>query len=166
MGINLQGNILYIKRSSGLVPVYSINSSMASSSLGILANGFTMANPSGSGSYVSADEYAKYKELNPSKVICIKNMCSMKELEDDDEYDDLYDDVMEECKNYGKVVTVRIPRYEGNYNVPGLGKVFVEYCSRDGAAFAKEYLNGKNFHGRIVEVVYHPEDMFKKNQLD
>jgi hypothetical protein len=165
MGINLGGNILYIKRSSGLVPVYSVSSNVTTgSSLGILANGFAMTNHNGS--YVSAEEYNKYKELNPSKVICIKNMCSMKELEDEDEYEDLYDDVMEECKNYGKVVTVRIPRYDGNYNVAGLGKVFVEYCSRDGAAFAKEYLNGKTFHGRVVEVVYHPEDMFKKNQLD
>lgn len=165
MGINFGGNILYIKRSSGLVPVYSVSSNAsASSSLGILANGFALS--SQNGSYVSADEYAKYKEMNPSKVICIKNMCSMKELEDEEEYEDLYDDVMDECKNYGKVVTVRIPKYEGNYNVPGLGKVFVEYLSRDGAAFAKEHLNGKNFHGRIVEVVYHPEEMFKKNQLD
>jgi hypothetical protein len=160
MGINLQGNILYIKRSSGLVPVYSVTGAGNSSSLGILTSGNFF------GSLTTADEYTKFKEATPSKVICIKNMCTLKELEDDDEYDDLYDDVMEECKNYAKVITVRIPRPQSNEPAPGLGKVFVEFYTREGAAFAKEHLNGKSFHGRIVEVVYHPEDMFRKNQLD
>ncbi len=158
MGINLQGNILYIKRSSGLVPVYSITSSGNPSSLGILT--------SGNFSVTSADEYTKFKETTPSKVICIKNMCTLKELEDDDEYEDFYDDVMEECKCYAKIISVRIPRPEESENVPGLGKVFVECYTREGAAFAKEHLNGKSFHGRIVEVVFHPEDMFRKGQLD
>ena len=171
MGINLQGNILYIKRSSGLVPVYSISSSGSHSSLGILTSGSNVnlgitGNINPNNSYMNAEDYIKFRESTPSKVIMIKNMCTMKELEDDDEYDDLYDDVLEECKNYGKVISVKIPRYEGSHNVPGLGKVFVEYYTREGAAFAKEHLNGKNFHGRTVEVVYHPEDMFKKSQLD
>ena len=160
MGINLQGNILYIKRSSGLVPIYSI-SSAGNSSLGILTSGNFLGS-----TLTSADEYTKFKETTPSKVICIKNMCTLKELEDDDEYEDLYDDVMEECKCYAKIICVRIPRPEGHEAVPGLGKVFVECYTREGAAFAKEHLNGKSFHGRIVEVVYHPEDMFRKNQLD
>jgi hypothetical protein len=164
MGINLQGNILYIKRSSGLVPIYSISGSGSTSSLGILTNGMN-AN-FGGGSITTADDYTKFKENSPSKVICIKNMCTLKELEDDDEYDDLYYDVMEECKNYAKVISLKIPRPQGQETVSGLGKVFVECFTREGAAFAREHLNGKSFKGRIVEVVYHPEDMFRKNQLD
>jgi RNA recognition motif-containing protein len=160
MGLNLQGNIIYIKRSSGLVPIYSLTGT-GNTGLGFLANG-TNANPPS----MSAEEYVKLRESTASKVIMIKNMCTMKELEDDDEYDDLYDDVLEECKNYGKVIQVKIPRCEGNISISGLGKVFVEYYTREGAAFAKEHLNGKSFHGRTVEVVYHPEDMFRKNLLD
>lgn len=164
MGINLQGNILYVKRSSGLVPVYSVGSmgSGSSSGLGVLTNGSMNINMSST----AQTDYTRVKETTPSKVICIKNMCTLKELEDDDDYDDLYDDVMEECKDYGKVISVKIPRPEANETVQGLGKVFVEYFTRDGAAFAKEHLNGKSFHGRQVEVVFHPEDMFRKNLLD
>lgn len=168
MGLNLQGNIIYIKRSSGLVPIYSLTGA-SNSNLGILGTGSnsgTQNTHSNLSQTMSAEEYLKLRETTPSKVILIKNMCTMKELEDDDEYDDLYDDVLEECKNYGKVIQVKIPRAEGNLSISGLGKVFVEYYTREGAAFAKEHLNGKSFHGRIVEVVYHPEDMFRKNLLD
>jgi RNA recognition motif-containing protein len=168
MGLNLQGNIIYIKRSSGLVPIYSLTGA-SNSNLGILGTGSnsgTQNTHSNLSQTMSAEEYLKLRETTPSKVILIKNMCTMKELEDDDEYDDLYDDVLEECKNYGKVIQVKIPRAEGNLSISGLGKVFVEYYTREGAAFAKEHLNGKSFHGRIVEVVYHPEDMLRKNLLD
>jgi hypothetical protein len=128
MGINLGGNILYIKRSSGLVPMYSSSSFTTSGGLGILSGGT-------GGSY---DSYSG-KESQASKVICVKNMVTMKELEDDDEFDDLYDDVLHECKNYGKVNSVKIPRPDPQgVVVSGLGKVFVEYTTRDGATFARD----------------------------
>ena len=165
MGINLNGNILYIKRSSGLVPTYSVGGGATSTSLGILTNGGLSANPQQQ--YMTAEDYVKFRENTSSKVICIRNMVNLKDLEDDDEYDDLIEDVREECKIYGKIVEVKIPRNENpGEMVSGLGKIFVEYVTRDGAAFAKENLNGKSFHGRFVEVVFHPEEMYRKNQLD
>ncbi len=163
MGINLKGNILYIKRSSGLVPTYSVTSGANPTSLGILTNGMT-SNPQ---QYMTAEDYVKFRENTSSKVICIRNMVNLKDLEDEDEYDDLIEDVREECKIYGKVVEVKIPHTEfPGEIVPGLGKIFVEFATRDGATFAKENLNGKSFHGRFVEVVFHPEEMYRKNQLD
>jgi len=164
MGINLKGNILYIKRSSGLVPTYSVNSGGAPTSLGILTNGLTANSHH---QYMTAEDYVKFRENTSSQIICIRNMVNLKELEDDDEYDDLMEDVREECKIYGKVVDVKIPRIETpGEMVSGLGKIFVEYATRDGAAFARENLNGKSFHGRFVVVVFHPEEMYRKNQLD
>jgi RNA recognition motif-containing protein len=172
MGMNLMGNTLYIRRSAGIMPVYSITSTTSSSTningninLSMTTMNF---NPMGTTSGIpsSNDEIIKQRENNPSKVICFKNMINLKEIEDEDEYDDLYDDVMEECKNYGKVIQVKIPRPDSHETITGLGKVFVEYATRDGAAFAKEHLQGKNFRGRKVEVVYFPEDLYKKNQLD
>lgn len=130
MGINLQGNILYIKRSSGLVPTYNITAKTKSSSLGVLGN---------NSQYVSAEDYIIARETTPSNVICCKNMVTMKELEDDEEYDEIYDDVWEECQNYGKVISVKIPRPEGKgIGVAGIGKVFVEFATKDGASFARD----------------------------
>lgn len=197
MGINLQGNILYIKRSSGLVPTYSVNtppsnnnltqnnqsqnaqnSSLANNqnnplinplqnpanNLAILTSGLTNNSTT---NYMTAEDYVKFRENTSSKVICIRNMVNLKDLEDEDEYDDLICDVREEVKNFGKIIEVRIPRNElPGEIVSGLGKIFVEFATREGAVFAKENLNGKTFNGRFVEVVFHPEEMFRKNQLD
>lgn len=158
------GNIIYIKRSSGLVPTYSASALGGNvvPGLGIIAGG-SLSNPSG---YMNSEDYAKYRETTPSKVLCIKNMVSMRELEDNEEYEDLYDDVMEECKNYGKVLNIKIPRPNGSNPVSGIGKVYVEYANRDGASWAKEHLNGMTFKNRIVEVVNYPEENYKKNQFD
>jgi len=164
MGINLQGNILYIKRSSGLVPTYNFNQNKNNKNLGILGNSNSLSNIN---QIISADDYMKIRETNSSNVICCKNMVTMKELEDDDEYDEIYDDVWEECQNYGKVNSIKIPRPEGKgVIISGIGKVFVEFATRDGASFAKDHLNGKSFRHRFVEVVFHPEEMYKRGQLD
>jgi len=49
------------------------------------------------------------------------------------------EDVKEECEKFGKVLSVKIPRPEaGNANVPGLGKIFVEYSSVDEAKAARK----------------------------
>jgi hypothetical protein len=133
MGINLQGNILYIKRSSGLVPTYSYSNhgKKVTNNLGILGN----INPAG----MTNEDMSKIKENSPSNVIQCKNMVTMKELEDEEDYEEICDDVWEECQNYGKVISIKIPRPEGKgVIVSGLGKVFVEFATKDGAAFARD----------------------------
>ena len=81
-------------------------------------------------------------------------------------YDEFYETVKEECKCYGKVIRVKIPRPNGEYGVTGIGKVFVEFANRDGANWAKQHMNGSNFNGKIVEVVFHPEESFRRNLMD
>jgi splicing factor U2AF subunit len=177
MGVSLKGNVLYIKRSTGVsTALTSYPPPAGNPSLGLLTSNMSIYGrsagslPYGSSSisHDNQEDFSKSKENAISKVICIKDMVSMKELNDDDDYDDLYDDVMEECKNYGKVLSVKIPRpdHDSGVIVSGIGKVFVEYATRDGAAFAREHLKGKSWGGRFVDVVYHPEDMYKKNHLD
>lgn len=69
MGINLNGSILYIKRSSGIVPAYNYT------------NAPTLGYLYGSGStYLSAEDYQRQRENTISKVICVKNMVTMKEV--------------------------------------------------------------------------------------
>ena len=173
MGMKLSENVLYVKRSTSIIPTYNINtnnSNLPSSrqGLGILTTSVNSStiNSNNTISGISTEDYIKFRENNPSKVLCIKNMVSIQELDNKDEYDELYDDVLEECKSYGKVIQIKIPRPSGEYGSSGVGKVFVEYANRDGAKWAKDKLNGYVFRNRELEVVYHPEESFRKNQLD
>lgn len=60
-------------------------------------------------------------------------------MEIDEEYNELVEDTKEECARFGKVLSIKIPRPEnGKTNVPGLGKIFVEYTSVDEAKEARK----------------------------
>ena len=73
MGINLQGNILYIKRSSGLVPTYNFSSksSKTNNNLGVIGN---------NNQFMSSEDYSRQRETTTSNVILCKNMVTMKEV--------------------------------------------------------------------------------------
>jgi hypothetical protein len=45
--------------------------------------------------------------------------------------------------------------------MPGFGKVFVLFTSTEGAEKAKIALFRRRFNGRVVEVLYFPEEKFK-----
>ena len=52
----------------------------------------------------------KYFAMNPSRVVQFLNMVSPEDLLDDLEYEDIRSDVMHECRNYGDVLDIIIPR--------------------------------------------------------
>ena len=173
IGMKLGDNVLYVKRSTSIIPTYNVNITNNSyppsrTGLGILATSInsSMMNMGGTIPGISTEEYIKYRENNPSKVLCVKNMVSLQELNDKKEFDELYDDAVEEFRIYGKVIQVKIPRPNGEYGTNGIGKVYVEYANRDASKWAKEKLNGYLFRGRMIEAVYHPEESFRKNLFD
>ena len=88
---------------------------------------------------ISAEEYIKFRENNPSNVLCIKNMVTLDELEGNEEYKELNYDILEECKHYGKVIQDKIPRPSSDYGMLGVEKVFVEYANRDSVMREKIY---------------------------
>ena len=66
---------------------------------------------------------------NPTEVLCLLNMVMPEELGDEEEYEDILEDIREECQKYGTVKSVEIPRPVPGVEVPGCGKVFVEFYS-------------------------------------
>eukprot|EP01018_Ginkgo_biloba_P026379 Gb_16437 [translate_table: standard] len=102
---------------------------------------------------------------NPTKVVCLTQVVNVDELLDDQEYEDIYEDMKEECGKYGVITTLAMPRPKSTgEEVPGVGKVFVEYADTQGAAKAKASLNGRKFGGNVVVAVYYPEDKFSAGQ--
>jgi splicing factor U2AF 65 kDa subunit len=88
----------------------------------------------------------------PSMVVSFDQMgVTAEELADDEEYENIMEDMQEECGKYGKIVAVVIPRpSKDGSDVPGMGKVFVQYASVDGAMAARTALNGRKFGGSTV----------------
>lgn len=89
-------------------------------------------------------------------VLRMANMVAVEELNDDEEYADLKEDVEEECKRFGTVVTLEIPRPKDGQAVPGVGDIFVQFETTEQAAAALKALSGRKFGGKIVKVSYFP----------
>lgn len=104
---------------------------------------------------------------NFSKVICIKQMFKIHELEESNSYNRVYDRIKVECSKFGKINKILIPRpSEYTSSVPGLGKAFIEYTTKEGAKFAKENLEQLKFFDKQVSVTFHPEEKFLKGIYD
>ncbi|KAH8947957.1 hypothetical protein BDL97_11G072100 [Sphagnum fallax] len=97
----------------------------------------------------------------PTKVVALTQVVSADELKDDEEYDDILEDMREECGKFGNLVEVVIPRPgPTGEEVPGVGKVFIEYSDTLGSAKAKLSLHGRKFGGNVAVAVYYSEEAF------
>jgi splicing factor U2AF subunit len=85
-----------------------------------------------------------------TEILCLMNMVTKEELEDDEEFEGIMEDVREECSRYGEVVSVEIPRPIGGVDVPGVGKIFVEFSSPEPCSQAHAALAGRKFANRVV----------------
>lgn len=65
----------------------------------------------------------------PTEVLCLLNMVTPDELRDEEEYEDILEDIKEECNKYGVVRSVEIPRPIEGVEVPGCGKVRLDFYS-------------------------------------
>lgn len=95
-----------------------------------------------------------------SEILCLMNMVTPDELEDEEEYEDILEDVKEECGKYGYVKSVEIPRPIKGVEVPGLGKIFVEFGSFIDCQKAQQALSGRKFSNRVVVTSYFDPDRF------
>ncbi|CAL5088845.1 unnamed protein product [Urochloa decumbens] len=103
----------------------------------------------------------------PTKVICLTQVVTADELQDDEEYEDIMEDMRLEACKCGNLVKVVIPRPgPSGQPVTGVGKVFLEYANIDSAAKAKGMLHGRKFSGNPVVAVYYSEDKFANERYD
>ena len=95
-------------------------------------------------------------ETPATKVVELKNMLSMQDLESDQEYEEILEDTKEECGQFGTLKSCIIPR-----SGVGATKIFLEYLSTTDAAAAIQALAGRTFDGRKVEAAYFSEEKFQ-----
>jgi len=101
----------------------------------------------------------------PTEVICFLQMVTEEDLIDDTEYQGICEDVREESGKYGQVVEIVVPRPVPGQRVAGVGKVFVQMNSVEGASKVKNALEGRQFLGRTVLATYFSKEKFIQRQL-
>ncbi|XP_038690970.1 splicing factor U2af large subunit A-like isoform X2 [Tripterygium wilfordii] len=101
-----------------------------------------------------------YAEI-PTKVLCLSEAVTEDLLKDDEEYEEILQDMQEECSKFGNLAGVVIPRPNSDgQQLPGVGKVFLEYADIAGCANARNALGGRKFGGSIVTAAYFSEDKY------
>jgi hypothetical protein len=91
-----------------------------------------------------------------SRIVELRNMLSMEDLSNPEEYQDILDDTKEQCNEFGTLLSVIIPRSDE----VGATKIFLEYQTIEDAATAIAGLQGRTFDGRLVEATYLDETKF------
>ncbi|XP_053371144.1 splicing factor U2AF 65 kDa subunit-like [Clarias gariepinus] len=102
---------------------------------------------------------------SPTAVLCLLNMVLPEELLDDDDYEEILEDVREECCKYGNVRSIEIPRPVHGVEVPGCGKIFVEYGSAADCQKAMQALTGRKFANRVVVTKYYDPDLYHRHEF-
>lgn len=104
---------------------------------------------------------------SPTRVLVMLQMVVADILRDDTEYREIYEDIEQECRRYGEVRSVVIPRpTPDNAPVNGLGKVFVEFATPEQAIKARAEVEGRQFDGRTVLCDFWPDDKWARQELD
>lgn len=101
----------------------------------------------------------------PTEVLCLLNMVTPDELKDEEEYEDILEDIKEECNKYGVVRSIEIPRPIENVDVPGCGKVFVEFNSVIDCQKAQQALTGRKFSDRVVVTSYFDPETYHRREF-
>ncbi|KAL5018631.1 hypothetical protein ScPMuIL_004353 [Solemya velum] len=101
----------------------------------------------------------------PTEVLCLMNMILAEELEDEEEYEDILEDVKDECSKYGVVRSIEIPRPIKGVDVPGCGKIFIEFNSVIDCQKAQQALTGRKFSNRVVVTSYYDPDRYHRREF-
>nr|CAD2146591.1 unnamed protein product [Meloidogyne enterolobii] len=99
----------------------------------------------------------------PTEVLCLMNLVVEEELQKDDEYEEILEDIRDECNKYGNVISLEIPR--PGYEERGVGKVFVEFQSKEECQKAQAALTGRKFSNRVVVTSYYDPDLYHRRQF-
>lgn len=116
----------------------------------------TLPNGSGSGGAgAGAGAGAATGGAMTSRVVELKNMLTMQDLQSDTDYEEVLEDTKDECSQFGSLKSVIIPR-----TGVGATKIFLEYVTKEDAAKAISGLEGRTFDGRRVQAAYFSESKY------
>ena len=99
--------------------------------------------------------------MTPSRVIQFINMISYEDLLEEDEIIRVKDDILQECKSFGEIISIEIPKPDDNGVATfGVAKIFVKLNHIIAAKQARYRISGRKYNGRTVVVSFYPEHYF------
>lgn len=104
-------------------------------------------------------------EVQATNILCLMNMVTEEELQDEEDYDEIFDDIREECGKYGALRSLNIPRPNSDFAVPGVGKIFLEYATATDARRASEALAGRKFSNRVVVTAFYDPELYSRQEF-
>ena len=88
-------------------------------------------------------------------------MISYKDLFEEDEIIQVKDDILTECRGYGEILSIEIPKPDENGVATfGVGKIFVKFNHIIAAKQARYRMSCRKYNGRTVVVSFYPEHYF------
>jgi len=102
-------------------------------------------------------------EGGQTRVLLLDKMITREDITKEDTYGQIFGDIKTECKKYGHVRRLLIPRpgyVKGDY---GVGKVYVQFEHIESAIIAKEALAKRRFDKREIVATFYDETKFIKN---
>merc|ERR1712150_335010 len=96
------------------------------------------------------------KEVVATNILCLMNMITA---------DELTDDIRNECSKYGKIRSLHIPRPSSDFQVPGVGKIFIEYFTSADCKKASEGLAGRKFANRVVVTAFYDPELYARQEF-
>ncbi|XP_059476744.1 splicing factor U2AF 50 kDa subunit isoform X2 [Neocloeon triangulifer] len=100
-----------------------------------------------------------------TEILCLMNMVTPDDLLDEEEYEDILEDIREECGRHGIVRSLEIPKPIKGVDVPGCGKVFVEFNTIGDCQKAQQALTGRKFNNRVVVTSYYDPDKYHRREF-
>ena len=83
-----------------------------------------------------------------------------------EEYEDILEDIREECGKFGEVKSIEIPRPLPGVEVPGCGKVFIEFStSFPDCLDAQLGLTGRRFDNRVVITSFYNLEKYQRREF-
>lgn len=136
---------------SNTPPISPYASHMSGSTLGMAR---MMVSPSGMG----------HPTPKISRILKLLGVVSGEDLLNNEEYYDILLDIRQECRKFGKLLRIYVPRFSpqgwrGAVN-PNVGAVFLEYRSVKGALTAQEHITGRKFNEREITIQFLPEHIW------
>ncbi|KAJ1888569.1 hypothetical protein LPJ66_008507 [Kickxella alabastrina] len=119
--------------------------------------------PNASAAFTSQQQQQVMPSAQATSIVQLLNMVTVNELDNDEEYEDILEDVRDECRNFGSILDLVIPRNnpdQPDAPVAGVGKIFIKYQSSSEATAAINALAGRQFMGRTVIASYMSEEDF------